>query len=86
MEDSIRSLKEGQENHMQEMGEIKNSLKDLGYIKEMLTAVIMKYDQMTAHVYGKQPQEPLRVSENQLKIPRSSLSCFWHQVCQDWFP
>lgn len=74
MEDSVRLLKEGQEKHTKEMGEIKNSLKDLGDIKEMFTAITLKYDQLATHVYGKRPQESFRVSENQLELAGSSHS------------
>ncbi|KAI8545250.1 hypothetical protein RHMOL_Rhmol07G0026600 [Rhododendron molle] len=72
MEESVRLLKEGQERHTNEMGEIKNSLKDLGDIKEMFTTITLKYDQLATHVYGKHHQESFRVSENQLELVGSS--------------
>lgn len=62
-EDSLRTLKESSEIHTKEIGEIKNSLKDLGEIKELIEAMNAKYDQMAAHVYGKQ-------QENSGGVPR----------------
>ncbi|GFS46186.1 hypothetical protein Acr_00g0100660 [Actinidia rufa] len=57
LEESVRALKEHQERTTRENEEIRNSLKGLGEIKEMLSAVTLKYDQMAAYVYGRQPQE-----------------------------
>ncbi|GFY96099.1 hypothetical protein Acr_11g0004050 [Actinidia rufa] len=57
LEESVRALKEHQERTARENEEIRNSLKGLGEIKEMLSAVTLKYDQMAAYVYGRQPQE-----------------------------
>lgn len=88
LDESVRLLKEGFEGHTFEMGEIKTSLKThstemgeiklslqaLGDFKEMFTAITMKYDQMAAHVYGKQHQESFRISKNQLEVATSSHS------------
>ncbi|XP_057475850.1 uncharacterized protein LOC130763850 isoform X2 [Actinidia eriantha] len=57
LEESVRALKEHQERILRENEEIRNSLKNFGEIKEMLSAVTLKYDQMAAHVYGRQLQE-----------------------------
>ena len=57
LEESIRALKEHQERTVRENEEIINSLKEMGEIKEMLSAIILKYDQMAAHVYGRHLQE-----------------------------
>lgn len=87
LDESIRLLKEGYDghgtkmeeiknslkNHSKEMGEIKHSLKDLGDIKELMTAVSLKYDQIAAHVYGKkQPQETPKGRDYQMEIIGSS--------------
>lgn len=73
IEETIRALKERQERSAKENEEIRNSLKDLGDIKEMLSAVTMKYDQMAAHVYGKHPLDsPQGEYESQLMGPGSS--------------
>ena len=53
LEESIHALKEHQERAARENEKIINSIKGLGEIKEMLSAVTLKYDQMTAHVYGR---------------------------------
>ncbi|PSS36078.1 Endonuclease [Actinidia chinensis var. chinensis] len=57
LEDFVRALKENQERAAREYEEIKNSLKGMGEIKEILSAVTLKYDQMAAYVFRKQPQE-----------------------------
>lgn len=57
-EDTLRNLKEGSEIHTREIGEIKNSLKDLGDIKELIAAMNSKYDQMANHIYGKEQENP----------------------------
>ena len=57
LEDSVRALKEHQERAVRENEEIINSLKSMGEIKEMLSAITLKYDQIAAHVYGRHPQE-----------------------------
>lgn len=63
LEESIRLLKEHQVNSAKETTEIKNTL---GEIKDFMAAVTFKYDQMAAHVYGKQHESALGNSENQL--------------------
>ncbi|GFY97684.1 hypothetical protein Acr_12g0002250 [Actinidia rufa] len=57
LEKYVRTLKEHQERAARENEEIRNSLKGLGKIKEMLSAVTLKYDQLAAYVYGRQSQE-----------------------------
>ena len=43
LEDSVRALKEHQERAVRENEEIRNSLKSMGEIKEMLSAITLKY-------------------------------------------
>lgn len=57
------------------MGEIKHSLKDLGDIKEMFTAITMKYDHMAVHFLGNTLKNHVRFLKiNQLEIAGSSHS------------
>lgn len=46
IEETLRTLKEGNERNAKEIGKIRSSLKDLGDIKELIAGMSMKYDQM----------------------------------------
>ncbi|KAJ8615052.1 hypothetical protein MRB53_034424 [Persea americana] len=63
LEDSFRILKEQEVNSAKETTEIKNTLVE---IKEFMAAVTFKYDQVAAHVYGKQRESVPGGPENQI--------------------
>lgn len=79
LEDSFRILKEQQVNSAKETEEIKNTLVE---IKEFMAAVTFKYDQVAAHVYGKQHEsvhgvpENLGLSSNQFRAESSQSQPF----------
>lgn len=52
MEEAIQSLKENGEKQAQDIRDIKKSVKDMNEIKEMITAMSIKYDQVASRVYG----------------------------------
>ncbi|GFS39350.1 hypothetical protein Acr_00g0062470 [Actinidia rufa] len=62
LEDSFQILKEQQVNSAKETAKIKNTLVE---VKEFMAAVTFKYDQVAAHVYGKQHESVPGGSENQ---------------------
>ncbi|XP_028055603.1 uncharacterized protein LOC114259772 isoform X2 [Camellia sinensis] len=51
MEEAIRSLKENGEKQAQDIRDIKKSMNDINEIKEMITAMSIKYDQVASRVY-----------------------------------
>ncbi|GFS40847.1 hypothetical protein Acr_00g0070840 [Actinidia rufa] len=62
LEYSFQILKEQEVNSAKETAKIKNTLVE---VKEFMAAVTFKYDQVAAHVYGKQHESVPGGSENQ---------------------
>lgn len=86
LEDSFRILREQQISSAKEAAEIKNNLVE---IKEFMAAVTFKYDQMAAHVYGKQRESTPGNSENHLGTESSQshpLSGFGTRYAKIDFP
>lgn len=57
LEEAVRALRERQHRAAQETEQIKQSLDDIGEIKEMMAAITLKYDKMAGHLYGKKNSE-----------------------------
>ena len=72
LEESVCAWKEHQERTVRENKEIRNSLKGMGEIKEMLFAITLKYDQMASHVHGRHTQETSSVElDNRIRAGSS---------------
>ncbi|CAL5348860.1 unnamed protein product [Camellia sinensis] len=56
MDEAIRTLKDSSDRQAQDIREIRNSLKDVNEIKELIFAMNVKYDQMANGVFGNHPE------------------------------
>ncbi|CAL5376490.1 unnamed protein product [Camellia sinensis] len=56
IDEAIRTLKDSSDRQAQDIREIRNSLKDVNEIKELIFAMNVKYDQMANGVFGNHPE------------------------------